>query len=298
MVRGPKVIANSEFIAALIRERYDTPDSQIATIHRGIDPDYFNPNSVSPEQQHELRRQWNIPDNKKILLHAARLSPRKGQSFSIAAVANLRERMSFEDYMLVLAGDPQGRDHYVNQLQEQIHHYQLDECVKLVGHCSDMKTAFSLAHLAIVSTVVPEAFGRAAVEAQALQCPVVVTDSGAATETVVTKSDQGEARFTGWRVTAESSEALSDAIFEALSLSDDERSDIGHRAREHVIHNFNLKDMKTKTLEVYDEILGSQMSVKISKGEATSSQRELSIWSFANTQSPHFRRKIFSINIR
>ena len=259
MVRGQKVIANSEFIAALIRERYDLADHRIATIPRGIDPDIFSPSSISLQQQQELRRQWNIPEHKKIILHAARLSPRKGQTFSIAAIAELRKHLSIEDYVLVLAGDPQGRDHYVEQLQNQIHQLELEDCVRLVGHCDDMKTAFSLAHLAIVSTIVPEAFGRAAVEAQALQCPVVVTDSGAATETVVTRSDAGEARFTGWRVAAESSQALAEAMFEALSLSDDERAKIGRRAREHVIQNFNLKTMKHKTLEVYDEILGTNM---------------------------------------
>ena len=149
---------------------------------------------------------------------------------------------------------------------------ELEDCVRLVGHCDDMKTAFSLAHLAIVSTVVPEAFGRAAVEAQALHCPVVVTDSGAATETVVTRSDAGEARFTGWRVAAESFQALAEAMFEALSLSDDERAKIGRRAREHVIQNFNLKTMKHKTLEVYDEILGTNMCEKFLKPVSSNSQ--------------------------
>lgn len=262
MVKGDKVIANSIFIAQLIMDRYDIPENQIITIHRGIDPNKFNRQVVSTERMQSLRQKWEVPIDKKIIINAARLSPRKGQKFVIEAIAKLKEMDELKDFVLIIAGDPQGRDHYVDDLKTLIQKTNLNENVKIVGHCEDMIAAFSLAHLSVVSTIIPEAFGRAAVEAQALECPVVVTDFGAARETVKTKSDSGPDKFTGWRVQPSNAEVMAWAISEALMLSPQERQEIGSRARNYVITHFNLRHMQGRTLQTYDSILGSKLFSK------------------------------------
>ena len=59
----------------------------------------------------------------------------------------------------------------------------LEGVVKRVGHCTDMPAAFLAAAAVVVASTQPEAFGRSAVEAQAMGTPVVVTDLGAVPET-------------------------------------------------------------------------------------------------------------------
>ena len=46
MAAGDVVIANSEFTARLIRERYATPAERIVVIPRGIDLERFDPDAV------------------------------------------------------------------------------------------------------------------------------------------------------------------------------------------------------------------------------------------------------------
>ena len=57
--------------------------------------------------------------------------------------------------------------------------------VRIVGHCDDVPAAFAIADVAVIASTEPEAFGRAAVEAEAMGVPVVATALGAAPETVL-----------------------------------------------------------------------------------------------------------------
>jgi glycosyltransferase involved in cell wall biosynthesis len=70
----------------------------------------------------------------------------------------------------------------------------LSDSIRLVGHIDDMPAAYKLADLAAAPSLEPEAFGRTAVEPQAMARPVLAADHGAVRETVA----DGE---TGWRVT-------------------------------------------------------------------------------------------------
>jgi glycosyltransferase involved in cell wall biosynthesis len=106
----------------------------------------------------------------------------------------------------------------------------------------------------------PEAFGRAAVEAQAAGLPVIVSDHGAVRETVLAPPEIGRDRRTGWRVKPGDAEALAEALFEALQASHDTRREIGARGRAHVMANFSLDVMKRKTLGVYQSILEDDIS--------------------------------------
>ena len=98
--------------------------------------------------------------------------------------------------------------------------------MRLVGHCQDMPAAFLAAHVAIMPSLVPETFGRTSVEAQAMGCPVILSDIGALPETIVSP-DAGQARFTGWLVPPGDAAALAGAIGAALALSPEERAAIG-----------------------------------------------------------------------
>ena len=79
----------------------------------------------------------------------------------------------------------QGRDSYVRDLDALIEARGLRGIVRRVGHCTDMPAAFLTAAVVTVPSTEPEAFGRSAVEAQAMGTPVVVSDLGAVPETVL-----------------------------------------------------------------------------------------------------------------
>ncbi len=260
MARGQIVIANSRYTADLVRARYGTPENRIRVIHRGVDLERFDPNAVSEARVQKLRRRWGVGRNDRIVLHAARLTGWKGQRHVIEAAAALGAAGPGEGVTFVLAGDAQGREAYAAGLEFQIGALGLEGRVRLVGHCADMPAAFSAAHVAIVASTEPEAFGRASAEAQAMGCPVIVTEQGASPETLLLGERDGKDKATGWLVPVADANALAGAIGEALALADGARSAMGQRARAHVAEAFSSTQMKRATLEVYDALLRSALA--------------------------------------
>ncbi|TXN22922.1 MULTISPECIES: glycosyltransferase family 4 protein [Methylobacterium] len=255
MARGDVVIANSHYTADLIRNRHpDQAKDRIRVIHRGTDLSTFSPGAATAGRVEALRRSWGVASHERIILLAARLTAWKGQRVLIEAAALLRDR-GLKDIAVVLAGDAQGRTSYERELDSLVAARGLGGIVRRVGHCNDMPAAFRAASVVAVPSVEPEAFGRSAVEAQALGTPVVVTDIGAVPETVLAPPEVEPSRRTGWRVPPNDAVALADALGELLSLGASARDALALRARAHVESHFSLETMVADTLDVYDGLL-------------------------------------------
>ncbi|WP_425324284.1 glycosyltransferase [Methylobacterium frigidaeris] len=225
-------------------------------IHRGTDLAAFAPAQVAPQRVEALRRAWGVAPHERVVLLAARLTPWKGHRVLIEAAAALRAQ-GLAEFTVVLAGDPQGRNAYVREIDAMIAAHGLADQVKRVGHCSDMPAAYRAASVVAVPSTEPEAFGRSAVEAQALGTPVVVSDLGAVPETVLAPPEVPAHERTGWRVPAGDPQALAGAVAEALQLGASARDALVRRARRHVETHFSLELMLADTLAVYAELLGA-----------------------------------------
>lgn len=263
MARGDVVIANSNYTSDLIRMRYGTPRSKLRVIYRGVDGRLFDPVNVATERIAAVRRRWGVTDKQRVILHAARLTQWKGQKVVIEAAALLDKAGKLDDVVFVLAGDAQRRGAYKAALVEQIAAAGLQGKVLLVGHEDDMAAAFRASHLAVVASTEPEAFGRAATEAQVMATPVIATDIGAPPETVLGRPAVPATRATGWLVPPDDAQSLTDAISEALAMPTGDLNRMGQRAREHVLNSFSLRQMKQQTLQVYDQLLGTELASKI-----------------------------------
>jgi len=268
MARGDVVIANSRFTAGLIAARYATPPDRIAVIHRGVDPAAFDPAAINPERVAALRRRWDIGPDRRVILHAARLTRWKGQAVLIDAAARLQAQGRLGDAVVVLAGDPQGRDDYVADLRSRIARLNLEEHVRLPGHVTDIAAAYLAAHVTVIASTEPEAFGRTAIEAAAVACPVVATDLGAPPETVLAPPAAPTEGATGWLIPPGDAEALAERLALALALPEPVRTRMGERARRHVLANFSVGAMQKDTLAVYDRLLGTNLHAKHELGSS------------------------------
>ncbi|WP_029030127.1 glycosyltransferase family 4 protein [Salinarimonas rosea] len=254
MARGDIVIANSHYTAGLIAGLYLEAEPRLRVIHRGTDLSAYAPSAVAPERIEALRAEWGVAPHQRVVLLAARLTGWKGQAVLIEAAARLKS-WGLSDVVFVLAGDPQGREGYVRELDGLVAARGVADLVRRVGHCTDMPAAFLGASVVTVPSTEPEAFGRSAVEAQAMGTPVVVSDLGAVPETVLAPPQVEPAQRTGWRVAAGDAEALADAIAEALTLGASAREAMALRARLHVERHFSLDRMVADTLDVYATLL-------------------------------------------
>jgi len=245
MARGDRVIAASQFIVEHVARQYGADPTLIRHIPRGIDFDRFDPARVSAERQMKLARDWRLPDGVPVVMLPGRLTRWKGQEVLIEAIA-LRGK---KDLRCLLVGSDQGRGGYRKELEQRIARHGLETVVHIIDQCNDMPAALKLADLVVSASTDPEAFGRVAVEAQAMGKPVVATAHGGSRETVL----DGE---TGWLVPPGDPQVLAAAIDAALALTEAQRRAIAEHAIAFVREHFNKGLMCARTLEVYREVLG------------------------------------------
>ena len=254
MARGDVVIANSIYTGELIRQSHPVSNGRIRVIYRGTDFQRFNPAAIHSDRVARMRANWGLVAEERAVLLAARLTPWKGARVLIEAAAILKSR-GLKDTVFVLAGDPQGRDAYVKELDGMVAGLGLGGLVRRVGHVSDMPTAFFTASVVTVPSIEPEAFGRVAVEAQAVGTPVIVSNLGAVPETVLAPPLVTLEMRTGWHVEAGDPQALANAIEAALDLRPSLREALADRARNHVQRYFSLDRMVADTLDVYAALI-------------------------------------------
>lgn len=192
-------------------------------------------------------------------MNLARLTEWKGQRVLIEATRQLVQRGGYDDVLVVLAGDDQGRETYRQSLELQIEESELVGNVRIVGHCSDVPAALAIADASVVASIEAEAFGRAAVEAQAAGVPVIVSNIGAVPETVLVPPVVQDEERTGWHFENGNVEELADLMAQALDLSEEERAKLTKRAHDHVERSFTKQAMCAATLDVYRELLPTEI---------------------------------------
>ncbi|CUW38335.1 Putative Glycosyltransferase(Glycosyl transferase, family 1,201-364) [Magnetospirillum sp. XM-1] len=256
MTRGERVIAISDFIAEHARRIYGLEADRVRVVHRGIDMTRFDPARVSPERIIQLAQKWRLPDGYQVIMLPGRLTRWKGQAVLIEALALLGRH----DVRCLLVGSDQGRTGYREELVELIKRRDLTDVVHLADECSDMPAAYMLTDVVVSASTDPEAFGRIAVEGQAMGRPVIATAHGATDETVLPGR-------TGWLTAPGDAAALAQALDRFLALSAEERDLMAKDAMDFVRSKFSKESMCASTLDVYREVLGMD-PVPIASGES------------------------------
>lgn len=243
MTRGDLVIANSEYTRAHVVREHGVDPAKVIAIPRGVDLRRFSPDAVSCKRTFAVRTAWGLtPDERRpVFLLAGRLTRWKGQRLAIEALAR-----SGADAVLVLAGDHQGRTEHLEELHRGAR--ALGDRVRIVGHCADMPAAYLVADVAIAPSLQPEAFGRTAVEPQAMMRPVLAADHGATAETV-------EDGVTGQRIPPADVHAWAAALAEAVRWSSERRAAMGEAGRRRVERLFSVQRMQQATLAAYARVL-------------------------------------------
>jgi glycosyltransferase involved in cell wall biosynthesis len=244
MARGDAVIANSRFTADHIRAEHKIDPAKLHVIPRGIDIKGFTPDGVTPERVEAVRKAWSLKSGKPVIVLPNRLTRWKGQLVFAEALAQLPDR----NFEAVMAGDAQERDGYVAELREAISRLDLTQTVRIPGHCGDMPAALMVADVVVLPSIEPEAFGRVAVEAQAMGRPIVASRLGAQTETI-------EDGVTGFLVPPGDAAALAAAIARALALPAHQRETMAKAARARVLATYSVEAMCAATLAVYRSLI-------------------------------------------
>jgi glycosyltransferase involved in cell wall biosynthesis len=248
MLKGNSVIAGSNFIFNHINKNYDVINKRIDIVPRGIDVNYFNLKNSNIESRLEVRKRWDIPLDNFLVLLPGRLTFWKGQFFFLNTLLFLKEQNLMNNISAVILGDDQGRSNYKNLLSQFISLHNLTKEVKMISHEQFMPSAYNACDLVVSASVEPEAFGRVAVEAQAMEKPILATNIGGSTETII----HGE---TGWLYEPNNEQALLKLISDISKMDKNFLKEMGVKGRRHVVKNYTVDQMCSKTLEIYKSLV-------------------------------------------
>ena len=252
MVRSHLIIAGSNFIFSHINENYGdfflNRKRKLLVIFRGINANYFNPQKISLSKIEKFSKKNSIDRNKFIILLPGRLTFWKGQKIFIEALKLLSEQNNNRPFEGIIIGGDQGRSVYKKQLIALVERYRLKKIIKFIDHCDEMPVAYKIANLVCSCSSEPEAFGRVSVEAQSMGIPIVASDIGGSTETIVKDK-------TGFLFKSGDSNALTNAIIMVMQKDYNSLKSIGFEGRKNILKKFDVDKMCHTTFTEYKKLI-------------------------------------------
>ena len=251
MVRSKLTIAGSNFIFNHISKNYQKyldPKKKLMVIFRGINLEYFNPKNVSDKEINDLAQNWNISKKDFIILLPGRLTKWKGQEKFIEALSLLIENNNKNNFHAIILGSDQGRDVYTKKLLLLSERYRLGRKITFIKSCKEMPIAYKLADIIVSSSIEPEAFGRVAVEAQAMGKPIIASALGGSKETILNGKS-------GLLYNSEDAESLADIISRLMEADNNFLALMGEQGRKNAEKKFNVDQMCQTTFTEYKKLL-------------------------------------------
>jgi glycosyltransferase involved in cell wall biosynthesis len=242
-----KIIACTEEVGTVLRQRDHLPARRIAVIANGVDLRRFQAISASG-----VRAEFKVAPDQLLLAVVGRLHPQKGHADLLPILANLRKR-SNAHFKCLFVGDGDLR----GKLQARVTELGLSDVVVFTGLRSDVPRL--LAGIDIL--VMPsrwEGLPIALLEAMACSKPAVATAVGGVPDVI-------QDCINGRLVNAGDAAALQQALLDMLESEADRRR-LGERARIDVLERHDV----ARTASGYDTLyrralqLGDQHALVIS----------------------------------
>ena len=232
---GKRVIVISNAIGRRMIDEFRVPQDRIRLIPRGVDLSQF---------VFSLKRFEEKPKRFRII-HVGRFSPNKGQVEFLKALHLLRSRFpNFE--ALIVGAENRGRTRYTKLIHQTINQFGLDTCVKVLGPSRDIPGLLAESDLLVLSSTLPEPFGRVIIEAGAVGTPVAATWLGGVPDII----DHGRH---GYLFPPKNVPAMAEAMH-AMLTDRPQAKECAIALRKKIEKKFNVEQMVKKTLEVYLEV--------------------------------------------
>lgn len=163
-ISADAVVAVSDFVAYRAREVGCVPPHKAHRVYNTL---------VRPGAPVDIRRAFDLPADRPVIVCAARASEEKGVHVLLHAAADL-------DASLVCFGDGPYMD-ALREIRDTLPH---PERMVLAGYTPDAVRYVATADIAVVPSLCEEAFGLAALEAMQAGVPVVASNAGGLPEVV------------------------------------------------------------------------------------------------------------------
>jgi len=178
-VHRPQIIVNSHMVSRHFQRHYSIAPESLHVVRSAIDPNRFAEHD-RPRRRLEWRQRWGIAPGETVALMAAMNYRLKGLEPLLHGVKRLLARADCQNpspaFRLVVAGSPKTRPY--KRLARRL---GIDDRVRFVGHCPDMRNAYFAADVLVHPTFY-DPCSLVVLEALACGLPVITTRFNGASE--------------------------------------------------------------------------------------------------------------------
>ncbi len=240
------LLAISETVKQNVLETHAIKETRVKVVNLGLDFERFDPKQVNAREQ---RARWGADDGTTVIGLVGRIDPAKGQATLIRAAAGLSKTLApSEKVKFVIVGEETlgSVARHLDELKEMVRQFRLEDSVFFAGYQENIPEVMRAFDLFVMPSR-QEAFGLVAIEAMAMECPIIISNSGSAEEIV------GKEEY-GLMVRPNDAFDLQQKIRLLLDRPD-LRKTMGTQGREHVMRNYDRKGRLQQTLALYDRAL-------------------------------------------
>jgi glycosyltransferase involved in cell wall biosynthesis len=234
-----RVLTVSDTVRGRVERIYGYDPARAYRVHCGVDPARFR---FDPEGRRKSRAAWGIPDDALVIGAISRLDVNKRLNVAVEQFSALTRRRPDLPLYLVLAGIGPAHD----ALAAQAAAAGLNGRCLLVGRVQHSWEALSALDCFVMVSEF-EGLGIALLEAMACERVCVATDSGGPAEILTDPS-------LGWLVPNDDPAAIAAALDEMVSLSPEQRADLGRRARAHVVRHFDAATQSARLADLVESV--------------------------------------------
>ena len=223
------------------------PKDKIEVAYNGVDPQKYDPESVSGEQVRKIKAFYGLKDDDFMILFLGRLVGVKGVDKLIMAMPHVLSKIPNARLVIVGVGDQQ--EYLINLTRTM----RLNEYVRF--RFDFIPEEERILHYAACDVAVfpsyYEPFGIVALEAMSMEKPVVVGAAGVSgmREIVVCCSDEQ----CGYHIDPNNPSDIAWGIISALENSERKKW-LGKNGRKRVINEFTWNKIAEKTVQLYEEV--------------------------------------------
>jgi glycosyltransferase involved in cell wall biosynthesis len=231
---GRLVMVISKAIEKRMRDAFNVPKEKIRLVYRGVDLSKYD---YYPDKYNRQKESLTV-------INIARLTPIKGQYEFIKAMKRVVDKIKNIEIWIVGGLEP-GKSRYLETLKNLTRELGMQKHVKFLGKRGDISSLLKQSDCLVLSTKVPEGFGRTVIEAGATGTAVCASDIGGIKEII----DDG---ISGLLFPPGDEKDMSEALLKMLNDAGLRRK-CASNLRKKVEESFTLDEMARRTLAVYEE---------------------------------------------
>jgi len=182
----------------------------------------------------------------KILL-VGRITPIKNQKLLIQAIYLLKKDLHFDNFILDIVGNPiyEKDKQYLLEVKEMINIFNLDKHINFLNNCkiNEVPGVYN-SHDLSINLCPTGGMDKVVLESLACGTPVIVFNKAFSN---ILKNYKEL-----FILDNESREELSKKIFDIVNLNEEEKNKITQELSNHILKNFDLKNVITKLINYYE----------------------------------------------